>query len=195
MNKLLIVENNVDFAYVIDWHFQSLGMTVFSVTDGSEALKIHDSERPDAILLDINLDGEMDGKEVARKIRTKDLATPIIFMSGETNSPKDVAESHTIGCSYFLKKPISIKELEIYIKEVLKTTEQGEYKLNNTIVNFNNRTVVFGSKTEYLSDKENQVLHLLIGNLGKVVPLEMFLKTIWNGDLAENTLRNKISEK
>ncbi len=194
MSKLLIVENNTDFAFVIHWHFEMLGMTVFTEQTGSEALHVYKEQRPDIILLDINLKGDIDGKEVARTIRKTDKETPIIFMSGYSKSPKDIKEVEIIGCSYFLKKPISLYEIENHIKKALNISlKEDVYQFKDTTININNRTIAFGDVKKQMSDKENSVLHLLSENLNNVVPLDVFYKKIWGNNSAEDILRNNIS--
>lgn len=194
MKTLLIVENNIDFAYVVEWHFQQKGMKVLTTTNGQDALALHKTHLPDIILLDINIDGETDGKDVARKIRTTDKYTPIIFMSGESKSPADVVEGFDIGCSFFLKKPVAVEEIEAHINVALNTkTTQASHNLLGIVFDMENRTLSFEGKVEYLSEKESKVLQILADSPNTIIEYQTFLNAIWKGELAEESLRNNIS--
>lgn len=194
MKTLLIVENNIDFAYVVEWHFQQKGLNVLTATNGENALELYNTHSPDILLLDINIDGEIDGKEVARKIRVSDKYTPIIFMSGESKSPNDVVEGFDIGCSFFLKKPVAVEEIETHINVVLNTERtQAVYKMSGVLFNVEERTLSFNNKKEYLSEKETKVLQVLIDYQNSTVEFQIFFDRVWNGELSEESLRNNIS--
>lgn len=194
MKTLLIVENNIDFAYVVAWHFEQKGMSVHSSSKGEEALDIYQKHSPDIVLLDINLDGEMDGKDVARSIRKTDKHTPIIFMSGESKSPKDVVEGFDIGCNFFLKKPVSVEEIEVHINALLdRTTIKSSYKIACVLFRFEDRVLFFEDKKIYLSEKEAKVLQILSSHPNSPIELQTFFDNIWSGELAEESLRNNIS--
>ncbi|MBS9768384.1 MAG: response regulator transcription factor [Flavobacteriaceae bacterium] len=194
MKTLLIVENNTDFAYVVEWYFQQKGLNVLTATNGENALELYNTHSPDILLLDINIDGEIDGKEVARRIRNSDKYTPIIFMSGESKSPNDVVEGFDIGCSFFLKKPVTVEEIEVHINVVLNTeTIQTIYKTSGASFDVEERTFSFSGKKEYLSEKEAKVLQVLMDYKNTTVEFQTFFDRVWGGELAEESLRNNIS--
>lgn len=194
MKKIVIAENNEDFAYVIKWHFEQKDFKVHTSNTGEEAIELYKKEAPDIILLDINLDGEIDGKEVAREIRNIDKYTPIIFMSGESKSPKDVVEGFDIGCNFFLKKPLSIEEIEAHILALLNTnTSKSLYKFMHCSFDTNERVILFLGEKEYLSEKEAQVLQYLADYISQTVELDAITKKIWNDTFMEESLRNIIS--
>jgi DNA-binding response OmpR family regulator len=192
--KILIAENNQDFAYVIQWHFEQKGFCVFSSTSGTETIEIYRRHQPDIILLDIQLDDAISGKEVARTIRSLNKYVPIIFMSGENKSPADVVEGFEIGCVYFLKKPVSIEEIEIHVNTALKMKPSNSvYKFEKCSFFFDERMIVSGCKKEYLSEKEAAVLRILSDHLSETVLLPDILQTVWHDTFMEESLRNVIS--
>lgn len=195
MSTILIVENNKDFAYVIHWFFTNKGYTVFPSDNGEEALDLYVLHSPDVILLDIGLDGKMDGKEVARRIRTNDSKTPIIFMSGENNSPIDVVDAFEIGCNFFLKKPVSLEEIEAHIKSALKIkkTKKITYDLGMIIFNVKERQLSGNNISESLTEKETQVLQSLVESRNTIVDTVDILESAWGTDDKEESLRNCIS--
>ncbi|MDR3340980.1 MAG: response regulator transcription factor [Candidatus Symbiothrix sp.] len=191
---ILIAENNQDFLYVVQWHFEQKGFRVFSSVSGKNTLELFGQNNPDIILLDISLDDEIDGKEVARKIRAVNKYIPIIFMSGENKSPADVVEGFEIGCTYFLKKPVTIEEIETHVHAALKMKPSIPiYKFDKCSFIFENRMIVFENKKEYLSDKEAAVLRILSDHLSEIVPLSDILQNVWQDVFMEESLRNVIS--
>lgn len=195
MNTILIAENNVDFAYAIEWHFEQNGFTVLSTTTGEKAIELFDKQDIAVILLDINLDGDIDGKAVARYIRSKNKTIPLIFMSGESKTPIDVVEGLNIGANYFLKKPLAISEIEAHVKAALKISESTDrqYLFERCTFVSSERIIRFENQKEYLSDKENGVLTILADHLSATVPLEDILQKVWHDTLMEESLRNIIS--
>lgn len=194
MKKIVIAENNEDFAYVIKWHFEQKGFEVHTSNTGKEAITLYKKEVPDIVLLDINLDGEIDGKEVAKEIRNIDKYTPIIFMSGESKSPKDVVEGFDIGCNFFLKKPVSIEEIEAHILSLInKDTSKSLYKFKKCSFNPKERVFIYIDKKEYLSEKECQVLQYLSDYIHQTVTLDSVTQEVWNNTFMEESLRNIIS--
>lgn len=194
MNTILIAENNKDFVYVIHWFFKNKGYTVFSSGDGEEILKLYNENTPDIILLDIGLDGNIDGKEVARRIRFKDRKTPIIFMSGENNSPTDVVEAFGIGGNFFLKKPVTLEEIEAHIDSALKQKQvNNHYNLGKIVFNVKERLLSGNGINETLTEKETQVLQSLAENLNMIIETIDILLSVWGTDDKEESLRNTIS--
>lgn len=194
MKKILLVENNIDFAYALKWHFERSEFAIITCTTGQEAIDLFNKNLPDLLLFDINLDGELTGMDVAKEIRKIDKNTPIIFMSGENNSPKDVIEGFNIGCNFFLKKPLSIEEIEIHINAVLDTSAtKDSYKFNRCTFNPIEKLIFFNGNKESLSEKECQVLQILADHCTQIVKLTDIMETIWQNTLMEESLRNIVS--
>jgi DNA-binding response OmpR family regulator len=196
MKTILIAENNKDFAYVIHWFFTGKGYRVHTSPTGEEALRLHASVAPDVILLDIGLDGEIDGKEVARRVRVRDRQTPVIFMSGESNSPADVVDGFQIGCDFFLKKPVSLEEIEAHVLAALKegpARPGSAYRLGKLRFDARERLLSGQDVSETLTGKETDVLRMLAEHEGTTVETTDLLLHAWGTDDKEESLRNCIS--
>ncbi len=194
METILIVENNSDFSYVIQWYFANKGYTVYAAASGEKALQLFQEHGADIILMDISLDGEMSGKDVARQIRLTNKKIPIIFMSGENNSPTDVVEALGIGGNFFLKKPVSIEEIEAHILVALQSVEASadEISFAPTTLSFRER-MIKGKQIEYLTEKETDVLQVLARSPNAMVQTMDILIAAWGTDDKEESLRNCIS--
>ena len=108
--KVLIVEDEMIIALLIERMVTNLGHTVVDkVTSGEEAVAAAVENEPDIILMDIRLEGEIDGVEAIMQIR-KNKNIPVIYISGNTDAAhkKRVEQTEYVE---FLSKPISISDL------------------------------------------------------------------------------------
>jgi len=117
--KILIVEDNPLHTKLIEMTLKSKNYTLLKATDGEKALDMAIRERPDLIIMDLNLPG-MTGFEVARKLRENPAFshTPIIAITAYAmkRDREMVIES---GCDAYLSKPIDTRELPGVIAELL----------------------------------------------------------------------------
>lgn len=110
MKKVLIVEDEMIIALMIEKMIEQLGYRVLGkVTSGEEAIEFANRLKPDLILMDIRLQGKMDGIEAIHYIKEK-VQTKVIYISGNTDNlyKQRVKETDCLG---FLTKPITINEL------------------------------------------------------------------------------------
>jgi two-component system, response regulator PdtaR len=110
MIRILIVEDEVIIAMRFEVFFIRRGYKVIkTVATGEEAVKIATEEKPDVVLMDINLRGLMSGIEAATKIY-ENLNIPIIFMTGysDENLREEASKVNPLG--YFMK-PINMYEV------------------------------------------------------------------------------------
>lgn len=107
---VLIVEDELIIAMMMEKMIQNLGHEVLAkVTKGEDAIQAARNHNPDIILMDIRLQGEMDGIEAMSEIR-QDSEVPVIFVTGNSDETyrKRVEESNPLD---FLTKPITISDL------------------------------------------------------------------------------------
>ena len=117
--KILIVEDNPLHTKLIEMTLRTKNYTLLKATDGEKALDIARKERPDLIIMDLNLPG-MTGFEVTKKLRENPAfsQTPIIAITAYAmkRDREMVIES---GCDAYLSKPIDTRELPGVITELL----------------------------------------------------------------------------
>jgi len=122
--KILIVEDNPQNMMVILMTLKSCGYTLLEAVDGEEALKVADREKPDLILIDIQLP-KIDGLEVTRRLRQMPAFSriPIIAL---TAYAMEGDEENIIGagCDAYLAKPFSIHKLRSAVAEMLLRQKQ-----------------------------------------------------------------------
>ncbi|TAJ14267.1 response regulator [Marinilabiliaceae bacterium JC017] len=114
MRRLLIVEDDRFISAIFTMFLKELGHElVGKCQSGREALRLCHELKPDVVLMDIHLDGELDGIQTAEMLK-RELDIPVIYVSSDTSS--HVIKRAIVSNSYgFLVKPINKKELGIGI--------------------------------------------------------------------------------
>lgn len=122
--KVLVVEDEAVAALSLQRGLRLNGYDVCGMTaTGEQAVALAAIQKPDVILMDVLLAGEIDGFEAARGIRTR-ADTPIIFLTGY--SDKWVLEkAETIGCADLLLKPFGPEDVLQAVDKVLKRKKKG----------------------------------------------------------------------
>ena len=123
MNKLriLVIEDDVVTGKIIQRMLKIMGHEVISVVaNGNDAIHVAKFQKPDLILSDYLIPGEMNGMETAREIR-KFYQAPIIFLTGHIN---DVKDSNPVASSVFLNKEcLDYNELKDTIERSLHSPD------------------------------------------------------------------------
>lgn len=119
--RILLVEDEAITALAINMALEDMGyVTCDPVATGSQALERLPLDKPDVILMDINLTGDMDGIETACKIRSQG-PTPIIFISGYCSEDLK-ARAETIHPVEIFVKPVRPQDLQSAIERAANST-------------------------------------------------------------------------
>lgn len=116
--KILIVEDDEDFIYIIQNKFASAGLALITAKDGQQGVEMNTKENPDLILSDISMP-KMDGIEMAQKIRETDKDVPIIFLTNikDVDYTKNAQTSGNFD--YLIKSDTRIGEIVEKVKTKL----------------------------------------------------------------------------
>jgi CheY-like chemotaxis protein len=125
--KILIVEDNPQNMRLIEMALSAERYTLLEATNGEEALEIAKKERPDLIIMDVQLP-KMSGLEVTKKLReipefnrTPIIAVTAYAMKGDEEKALDA------GCNTYLSKPIRARDLpNLIAKMLLQQQEEGK---------------------------------------------------------------------
>jgi len=132
--KVLIVEDSRTYQGILTSYVKEMGYTPITACNGKEALKAFTMQRPEIILLDINMKG-MSGYDVARHIRHlgEEWASwvPIIFLSGKMED-EDIVMAIDAGGDDYLVKPVSQIVLHAKVKAMLRIADQRRKALEST---------------------------------------------------------------
>ncbi len=120
MRKLLYIEDNEDNLYMLVLRFDVFGgYEIISAPDGATGIALAISDRPDLILMDLNLP-VLDGWEAARRLKadpaTRDI--PIIALTAHAMAG-DREKALAAGCNEFDTKPVEFDRLVAKIEQVL----------------------------------------------------------------------------
>jgi two-component system, response regulator PdtaR len=117
--KVLVVEDDEVILTIEKWRLSKLGFEICGeARTGADALACAAKMQPDIVLMDISLNGEMDGIETARRIK-KDLNIPVIFVTAHTHGDI-LTRAKAVNPDGFIKKPFDDDDLRIAIELGLK---------------------------------------------------------------------------
>ena len=114
------MEDNAQLAQVMRTFLHSQGFDVLEAADGEAAVQMAEAERPDLILMDVQLP-VISGFEATRRIRQRYAlaSTPIIAVTGFAME-QDAASAYAVGCNAYITKPYDMDELLTTIQRLLK---------------------------------------------------------------------------
>lgn len=116
--KILIVEDDKPFLWILRQSFSSEGFEIAIAENGEEGLKMAEEEKPDLILLDI-LMPIMDGIETAKRIRAKGINVPVIFLTNMSDVEHISKAEETIPSDYIIKSDLSVDKIIALVKSKL----------------------------------------------------------------------------
>ena len=107
--KVLIVEDNAALLRGLKDNFQAQGYQVRTASDGAKGMEDFLRDPPDLVLLDLMLP-KVNGYEICRQARSRQLATPILMLSAKCQED-DIVRGFELGADDYLTKPFGIREL------------------------------------------------------------------------------------
>lgn len=122
MSTVLVVDDEVDLLFTIALSLELNGYKVLKAGSGEEALEVVETERPDAIVLDLRLPG-IDGWEVLRRLGEMGRfpSTPVVLLSAQVDAAT-AARAINLGCHAHLAKPFNTAELSGVLNGLLRAT-------------------------------------------------------------------------
>lgn len=123
---ILVVEDNPDNMYVLDHLLTRSGYLVQQATQGGEALALMEQQRPDLVLMDMQMPG-MDGYTMVKQLRQRpELATVPVIAVTASSMPGDREAILAAGCTDYVAKPINPRELIDLIAQHLEGGHRGK---------------------------------------------------------------------
>lgn len=187
--KILIVEDEPDIVKMLEYNLKKEGFRITSASDGREALRRVERDRPDIIILDLMLP-EIDGLEVCKFLKQSPGTAniPIIMLTAKAQETDKIVGLE-LGADDYITKPFSIRELTARVKAVLRRAREKDklpeiFKTGNLIIDFSKIKVAIGNKPVELTAKEFELLSALIKAKGRVLSRDYLLDNIWGFDQA-----------
>jgi len=126
---ILLVDNDPDYLWLLHAHLQLKGYKVLVVRDGIGALEKAATQKPDLVVLDIQMPG-MDGYTVCQRIREFS-NVPIILLSG-LSAPAAIVRGLDAGANHYMTKPVRINELLARMGALLRRTAPSTHAAEST---------------------------------------------------------------
>lgn len=195
--NILIAEDEKQIAESLKKNFLDEGHSVITTEDGETALSLVDKIKFDILLLDWKMP-KVTGFEVCKIIREKDFRIPIILITALDEINNKVSALNA-GADDYITKPFSFEELKARIKAVIRRANLSKdiLEFGSISLDLSKRKVISDSGDEiYLTDKEFDLLKLLILKRGEIVNKETLCKLVWNlnfvpeTNICEATIKN-----
>ena len=160
---ILIVEDDLDVAEMLNAYFQVQGYEVHTVNWGEDGVRAAQSNIPDIIILDIRLP-DIDGFEVARQLRNnrKTKEIPILFLT-ERRERVDRLRGLELRAEDYITKPFDIQELRLRVRNTLRRARQGT--LTNPVTGLPEGELVDEQLKSWLEDSTPALFVVSLVNL------------------------------
>ena len=183
-SKILYAEDDKTIAFLLQDGLEPY-YEIEHYGDGKSALEAFNCKNYDICLLDIMMP-EMNGFDLAEKIRQKNSEIPIIFISAKAMK-EDRIKGLKIGADDYLVKPFSIEELilkiEVFLKRSKKTQPSSpKYKVAKYDFDPQNYTLQNSGSIITLTQRESELLLYFIRHKNTVLKRQDILKAIWGDD-------------
>lgn len=180
MLDILIVEDNQEIGNLLCDFLRKENYVVSLATTGEKALQLYEMYGAKIVILDILLPG-MDGFAVCSKIR--ETSNAHILIASAKNQKEDKLMGLNLGADDYIEKPYDIDILLAKIRGVFKRKyAMEEIREDNLILNNVKNVLTVDGKEVETTEKEFQLLKLLIENKGVTLKKEYIFNTIWGYD-------------
>ncbi len=177
--KILIIEDEKLLADSVKMLLERKGFEVECVYDGKTGEQYAELGVYDLLILDVMMP-EMDGYQVAREVRAKRCATPILMLTAKSGL-EDRITGLNAGADYYLTKPFDTRELLACINALLRRQggQVDEMTFGNTTLDLSTSILSCGEKSIRLSDREFDLMRFLLQSREKNLSKEVLLVRIW----------------
>lgn len=181
--RLLLAEDEKELSNALVAVLKHNNYSVDAVYNGQDALDYLEAGNYDGAILDIMMP-KMDGIQVLKAIRSQNNQIPIIILTAKSEID-DRVTGLDCGADDYLTKPFSMKELLARIRAITRRqTDNGDslLRFENLILDRSTCQISCGGETIRLSNKEYQMLEMLMINPGQIISTEQFMSKIWGFD-------------
>lgn len=180
--KILLVEDSKQLNKALTAVLKRNSFVVDSAFDGEEALFFIQEYKYDAIILDVMIP-EVSGIEVLKKARASGVKTPIIMLTAKSTT-EDKIIGLDAGADDYLTKPFVVEELLARIRAL---TRRNPVYDDNEILKYGDLSLDLSTlclskddKKVFLTNKELQIMALLMKHAGKVVSIDLISQNVWD---------------
>lgn len=203
MKKVLVIEDDKSIAELLEIHLRDLDCEVERIEDGNKGLEAALRADSDLIILDLMLPG-MDGMEICRRVRGKEVHTPILMLTAKSEEIDKVMGLES-GADDYLTKPFSVREFIARVKAIFRrveilTEDRKEEEVERMsfgelgIEPLKRKVTLHGNRVE-LTPKEFDLLLLLAKHPGRSYSRSQLLSLVWGYEFSgyEHTVNSHIN--
>ena len=181
--RLLLAEDEKDLADALEAMLKHNNYSVDVVNNGQDALDYLMLDDYDGAILDVMMP-QMDGVTVVRKLRENKKSTPVLLLTAKSEI-EDKVYGLDSGADDYMTKPFVTRELLARVRSMTRrqaTFTSNVLELGN--VSLSKHTFELSTEKDKvrLSNKEYQMMEMLMRNPGNVIQTEQFLERIWGYD-------------
>jgi DNA-binding response OmpR family regulator len=193
---LLIVDDDADLRGAVAEQLQSEGYETVEAPTAEEGVRLARSEKPDLVLLDVDLP-DMDGREACREMRRNGVSAPVIMLTAASGEEDTVAGLEA-GANDYVTKPYKFAVLLARIRAQLRSHEHSEgavFRLGAYEFRPANKILVDAQQRKIrLTEKETNILKYLYRAGEKPVSREELLAEVWgyNAGVTTHTLETHV---
>ena len=182
----MVVEDDRSICRLVELELGHRGLVVRCAHDGPSGVREAEAFRPDVAVLDIMLPG-MDGVGVLKELRRKGNGVPVVMLTAR-DATADKIHSLNLGADDYLTKPFDVGELLARLGALVRRT-QGDEVLGvaDLEVDTAAREARRGGRSIELTSREYELLEFMARNPRRVLPRDLLLERVWEGELGFGT--------
>ena len=189
--RILVVEDELKMATVLQKALEEQRHSVLVANTGSGGLELAMSYAFDAVVLDVMLP-EMNGFEVARRMREENNGTPILFLTAR-DTEADLVRGLDVGADDYLTKPFSLLELFARLRAISRrgvSPMPPQLRVSDLLLNPATHAVSRGERRIALTRTEYQLLEFMMRHPDRVLVRDVLIEAVWGPGtkVEDNTL-------
>ena len=181
---VLVADDDPRLLNILKWTLEMGEYNVLAASNGSSALQTARETSPDLYVLDVSMP-DIDGFEVARRLRQDNVFSPILMLTGRADE-HDKVTGLEAGADDYQTKPFGSRELLARVNALLRRTKTYErepgtdaVETGDLRIDFDQRLVFKRGKVVDLTPTEFHILANLAREAGKVVRTNALLQKVW----------------
>ncbi len=182
--RVLVVDDEQNIAELVSMALRYAGLETRTAGSGREAIAAAEEIRPQVVILDVML-GDLDGFEVAKRLRDRGTDAPIIFLTAR-DTTEDKVRGLSVGGDDYVTKPFSVEELVARVRAILRRAGAAEtatrLSFEDLELDEDTREVFRGGEPIDLTDTEFRLLRYLMLNPRRALTRAQILDHVWQYD-------------
>lgn len=183
MFHILVADDDKNTRQLLRAVLEAENYTVFTASNGEEALTVMDREHIDLVVLDIMMP-KMDGYEFTEALRAANNNLPVLMVSAK-QLPEDKHRGFLVGVDDYMVKPIDDEEMVLRIKALLRRAQIANERrivIGDVVLDYDSLTVSKNGEVQELPQKEFMLLYKLLSYPGKIFTRIQLMDEIWGMD-------------